>query len=997
LARPVVSPALVGREIQLAALSGALEAARSTAGTTVLVSGEAGIGKSRLVAELRAQAERLGCLVLQGVCFESDRALPYAPILDLLRTMTALQPAEAFAEWLRPFAAQLVKAVPEMVDWLPGVTPAPALEPEAEKRRIFHSVGRLFARIAADQPLVIVFEDLHWSDAASLDLIGSLARGVSSTPSLMLLTYRPEEADAGLQRLLAALERERLSTELALTPLGLTEVETMIGLILDRRRPVGAELLHLIYRLTEGNPFFVEEILRSLPEPAVIGGDLAGRTVDNVPVPRTVQEAVQRHVQQLDERARGILEVAAVIGQRFEFGLLQELAGCQETELLHHLKRLIAARLVIEASTDQFAFRHALTREAVYAGLLGRERRALHQRIACALERRANTALDSRADELAYHFHAAGEWAKTLEYARRAGLLAQSLHAPHAAIDQFSCGLDAARHEGLPAPAELLVLRGDAYAALGDFVQARDDYQTALEAARDAGDRRRQWQVLVALGMLWTWREYARTGAYFREALELARAIGDASLVAHSLNRIGNWHLNLGEPLPALLHQREALGTFERLEDGHGIAETLGLLAMTSYLGGDLLTGADYCQRAIAAFQVLEDRQSLAESIATLALGAATMFTDSMVAALSLPEAVRAVEPSVTLAREIGWRAGEAFAQFNLAFCLGALGDYGRALTAAQASLEIAREIEHREWTTAALCVLGGLHRDLLALPAAREYLEQALAQAQAIGAPHWIHHAAALLASTLVQQRKFRRAETVLAIALAPDTPYASQGQRLAWCVHAELALATGEPAEALRSVEQLGLFTPHLSETRPPLRLNWLRGEALAALGRTSESEAAYRGAALSAETQGARPALWRIEAALGRVLLVQRHRAAAAEAFTSARGVVERLAETLAVDHPLRQTFFEAAIARLPRLRPPSARRSRSAAFGGLTEREREVARLIASARTNREIAEVLVLGERTVETHVENILSKLGLGSRRDVAAWTLEHRLSPESR
>jgi DNA-binding CsgD family transcriptional regulator len=213
--------------------------------------------------------------------------------------------------------------------------------------------------------------------------------------------------------------------------------------------------------------------------------------------------------------------------------------------------------------------------------------------------------------------------------------------------------------------------------------------------------------------------------------------------------------------------------------------------------------------------------------------------------------------------------------------------------------------------------------------------------------------------------------------------------------CVHAELALARGEPAETLRSVEQLALSTPHASETRPTLRLEWLRGEALAALGRTSEAEAAYRAAAFSAESQGARPALWRIEAALGRVLLVQRQRAAAAEAFTSARGVVERLAATLALDHPLRQTFLEAASARLPRLRPPSARRARSAAFGGLTEREREVAGLIARARTNREIAEALVLGERTVETHVENILSKLGLGSRREVAAWTLEHRRSPE--
>src|SRR5436190_19012996 len=135
------------------------------------------------------------------------------------------------------------------------------------------------------------------------------------------------------------------------------------------------------------------------------------------------------------------------------------------------------------------------------------------------------------------------------------------------------------------------------------------------------GDRRQEWQLLISLGRLWTWRDYARTGAYFREALEIARAMGDPSTVAHSLNRIGNWHLSLDEPLEALRHQREALSTFEELDHRPGVAETLGLLAMTSYLGGDLLQGTGYCRRAVAASRALDDRQALTENIATLALG----------------------------------------------------------------------------------------------------------------------------------------------------------------------------------------------------------------------------------------------------------------------------------------------------------------------------------------------------------------------------------------
>jgi non-specific serine/threonine protein kinase len=445
--------------------------------------------------------------------------------------------------------------------------------------------------------------------------------------------------------------------------------------------------------------------------------------------------------------------------------------------------------------------------------------------------------------------------------------------------------------------------------------------------------------------------------------------------------------------MEALRHHREALSTFEDLDDRAALAATLDLLAMASYLGGDLLQGTDYCKRAIGAFRALDDRRALAESQATLALGAATMFTDTCVAALDLVEAVREVEQGLVLSQEIGWRAGEAFAQFNLAFCLGSQGHYGRALAAAHASLEIAQEIEHPEWTTAALCVLGLLHRDLLALPTARAYLERSLAQAQAIGSAHWLLLATGMLVSTLAEQRDVRRAEVLLNSALDPvDAPHGSLGQRVMWCARAELALATGDAMEALRSVDKLAKAAPNPPLAGPMLRIERLRGEALAGLGRYSEAEAALRAARAYAEADGARPTIWRIQVALGRVLAAQRRRTEAIGAFAAARATVEALAMTLPGDDPLRETFVNASATRLPRARPESPRRAAQRVFGGLTPQERQVAALIARACTNREIADALVVGERTVETHVENILSKLGLNSRREVVAWAIEHGL-----
>jgi DNA-binding NarL/FixJ family response regulator len=174
--------------------------------------------------------------------------------------------------------------------------------------------------------------------------------------------------------------------------------------------------------------------------------------------------------------------------------------------------------------------------------------------------------------------------------------------------------------------------------------------------------------------------------------------------------------------------------------------------------------------------------------------------------------------------------------------------------------------------------------------------------------------------------------------------------------------------------------------------LRIERLRGEALAALGRNADAEATLGRVAHWAATLGARSALWRTYLVLGRVQAAQRRRAVAANSFGSARLVIAEIAATLAPEEPLRQTFLTAATAALPRARPLSTRSARKAAFGGLTEREREVAALIARAHTNAEIAGALVIGERTVETHVANIRAKLGLESRREVAAWAIERGL-----
>ncbi|HYX50951.1 MAG TPA: tetratricopeptide repeat protein, partial [Ktedonobacteraceae bacterium] len=486
-------------------------------------------------------------------------------------------------------------------------------------------------------------------------------------------------------------------------------------------------------------------------------------------------------------------------------------------------------------------------------------------------------------------------------------------------------------------------------------------------------------------------RDYERSGEYYQQAFELAQTMNEPSTLAHSLNRLGNWYLNLEHPIEALQHHRKALTIFVELADKHGIAETLDLLGMTSYLGGDLAQGTLYYEQAIAFFRELDDRQGLTSSLATLTMRGPTYQTDTMVSATpNLADVIPDGEMALKIAQEIGQRSAEAYAYIFLGLCLGAKGDYARALEFAQKGLEIAEEIEHQQWITAAHCVLGATYRELFALSLAQRHLEQALLLANKICSLHWIRSVTGHLASTYVLQKEHTRAETILHAAIDANTPFQTLGQRLAWCARAELALARKEYSQALQIIEQLMTSNAHTSKGRGIPRLERLRGEALTALNRANEAEEVLEHASKTAQQQGALPLLWRMHLALGKCYQTQRRYEVAEESFLAARDIVERLALN-GPGESLRSDFLKHTHSLLTQM-SPSPQRAAKRAYDGLTAREREIAVRIAHGQSSREIAEALVISERTVETHIGNILSKLGYHARTQIAAWAVEKGL-----
>jgi DNA-binding CsgD family transcriptional regulator/tetratricopeptide (TPR) repeat protein len=1001
LDRPIVCPVLLGRDRQLQALRDLAAATTRGSGQTVLVLGEAGIGKSRLVNEFATQLQSDAWPVVRGSCFERDRTVPYAPVAEMLRQVVGSPPRRAVLEQLGQRAVDLARILPELMHWLPPDVESARIEPEQDRRRLFQVVGEVLADRDSRTPTLLITEDVHWADDASLDLLHSFARTLPDRSALLLLTYRSDESfsnsnsnsnsNRALRQFRDSLNRARVALELHLAPLETADIDGMLRAILGLDRSPRRDFLELVNSLTEGNPFFVEELVRALIAEGQlirVGGTWSrAAPAAELRLPRTVLAAVQRQSETLSEQTQRILEMAAVVGQRFDFEFVQALVGFSEGDFLATLNELIGAGLVIEVSADQLAFRHALTRQAILSRLLARERRLLHRRVAEAIEQTYASDREAHLADLAQHYHAAGLWVEALDCARRAGQHALRVYAPGAAAEQLTLALESAGHLGLTADPDLLEMRGRAREALGDFDGALADYTETLAAAPSAA---RRCQALMDLGALWASRDYAQAGEWFEQALEVARQTGDSPLLARALNRHGNWLVNIGRTAEALAQHHQALALLEPAGDRAGIAETVDLLGMSFGLHGDVVEAFGWLVRAADKFGELGDRVGQVSSLGTsLSFGGPLHAETSAAALRSLAEIRADGGTALRLAQQSGSLASEAYVHLAWGHALNGYGELGEALEHGRAGQKIATEIEHQQWQTGALNVLGEASVFVLAAEDAIDVLEQALGSALQLRSCHWTGMSASYLALAYLQVGDLARARSTLLRAWSREhLPTNAAERRVAW-VWGELALAERDPQLASRVAQGLLESVPGGTRGQGIPWLHKLLGEAQRALGRLDDALASLELSKAGALARQQRPALWQIHRALARLHLRRRSAETAYAEIEQATACIEAIASTLRNDEFASQ-FRRRALSTLPGVPNSVARRIEMRHAGGLSPREREVAEQVALGRSNREIADALIVGERTVETHVANIMSKLGLSSRRQIANWLSEH-------
>jgi DNA-binding CsgD family transcriptional regulator len=927
------SAVLVGREADLAALRDALKRTRSGEFAAVLVGGEAGVGKTRLIEEFSGTAE---ARVLTGQCLElGEEGLPFAPFAAALREVVR---ADGIAV-LEGREGDFAHLLPEI---------APGVEPNQTVRRayLFELVVQLFARISETRPVVLVLEDLHWADRSTRDLIGFLVRSARLPNVLLLGTYRTDELQRGhpLRPFLAELDRVRGVHRMELDRLARDGTAEMLTHLLGAEPE--AALAATVHERAQGNPFFIEQFAAS--------GDPGCYDI-----PHTLRDLLLSRVDQLTEPAQRVLRVAAVGGTRFGHELLAQVAGMAEAELESALRTVVAAQLIVVDADGGYEFRHALVREAVHDDLLPGEHARLHARYAQAIEADPQLVPAGRAPaETAHHWHAARDYPKALVAARDAACAARRRYA---FAEQF----------------RLVERVLNLWEVVDDAAQRLDTshldlLEEAAVAAIDAGDHKRALKLArAALSELDCAAEPLRAAHLLIRRAKLLHNTGhsDGAAEAHEAYRLLRTAPETTGRVQLLAEVAYALGSIDNdtaariAEEAMSAATELGdvtaeVSATITY--GRICAGLLSAEEALPSMLAAVDRARAAGDLPNLARGLVNV-SDVLYELGRYEESAAAAVEGVPYADRIGVsRTTGAFLLSNHAEALIALGRWDEA---------DARYAESARLDPPGTLALPWLRlRAGLRLARGHEAAQALVQRAVAFLGKPYLHRDSRL---SLLELR-------ILGALAAGDDALARTAART--------ALTEPTIAQAPRYGWPLLAAAARVPEVRSQV------ADLAATVRRRHPAELAYA-ALVEATLTGGVPlwseavAAWRADGQPYQLASALVHLAEAQAAAGQRTAATEAVEEATAIARSLGAVVLQDAADTL-------ARRAnlRAVPVGPemLTGRESEVLRLVAEGKTNNQIAELLYISPKTASVHVSRIIAKLKVTGRGEAAA--VAHRL-----
>ncbi len=872
----------VGRSKEYGLLTKLIAGLAAGGGNTVLIEGEPGIGKSRLIREIVRHTETLGLPAFATNCYQIERAIPYQPVIDLVARALERTTSSALGQLAPVSLAELAALVPAVAERHPQLPGLSADFPEARQARLAHAVAQLFEAARQDRPCILVVDDIQWADEASARVFHYLARHCAEQPILMLYAYRDDDlaSDERLALLIESLNRESHARRMPLARLQFVDAKSLVGAFYDAKAEAPGLAARLFHE-TEGNPFFLTSILQSLRdgETHLGGGNGSG---DNGPglLPDALRAAIRVRLSHVPKQFRRILETAAVLGRRFDFDTLREAAGEPEGEVLDSVEALVKRGFLREEAEDGgYDFSHDKVREVVYRDLGSARRRLLHRLAAEALERSGGESHDRDA-RLSEHYERARDWSKALRHLILTAERSLALFALRDALHWLdrAIALSEDHPEALDRQRRLALYerRGAARAQVGQTTGAVADMRRVIEDARGTGNSEKAHDAMIQLGMAYRRADlYGQATACLTEALAETRRMQDDRQAADILYHLGTVAWSTGFNAQAILAHEEAVAICEsmRLTD---------IVAVQAYHGrGEAYFANAQPGEAIACFarslelaRRIGDKSYESENL--------MMIGHACVGSKGLGDYSRAVGNfqaalEIANAADLQWHIGPTL--LGLDHARACTGKYGEAWLGMQKTMHWLDSLEQVRYLLIAYAFVGELLLDLNLPGQVIDTMERGLSLARRTGIHYW---GPVLEAHLAVARMRLGSRDCVPELeAVLVRTRTQSERYLMLRCLDAlaELTLAEADTRRCHAFAEELLALAESNGLREAEARARRWRGEALLMDQAPAQALTELSAAAEQAESIGRVRLQMDLELALGRTFtsLDQPHEAA------------------------------------------------------------------------------------------------------------------------
>jgi diguanylate cyclase (GGDEF)-like protein len=712
---------IIGRDEEITRIKEFINPVFSGSGDSVCVSGEVGVGKTRLVQEIIRDSKFQDIKFLNSNLSATTKSIPYYPFREIIRTVIKEEGEETLFEIPKAYQIELVKILPEL-------SVKSKIDEHiymVDKFRLFEGVRRFLTLQASKAPLFVCLDNIHWADHSSLELFHYLVRVLKNSSVFFFLVYRVEEAkDSFFQNVLQLMAREGLYKKTDLEPLKTADVAHMLSLMIDGIPP--SELTEYIYKETGGNPFFIEELIKSLDTNGAFIWDKDRWIFDKskeVVIPYSIEGVVDRKLGMMDKEACDLLEYAAVIGREFDFTFLRDITKMNEGHLFDLMDEILGMKLLKESGGEQYRFSEDIIREIIYGQINKVKLRRYHKAVGERLLSLHKDRIEEVVEELSHHFYLGGDKEKAIEYSMIAADRAKNAYANQDAIRFYTWAIKSTEwliENKEIKKIECLKKRAEVFNLIGKNEKAEIDLGEAIKKAKVVGDRKWEADCLIAFCKVCNdTAQYYKSVKKAERALKLYQELNDRKGEATGLIKIGVVYLYLGEYSKALKFCQHSLKIAKEIGAYKIEAACLSNSGIIHSRFGEYPKALESYQHSLKIVKEIGDRRGEAINLNNIG---------SIHGALcEYSKAIEFYSQSLKIFKEIGDRRGEAISLNNIGSIRMDLGEYAKALEFYQCSLKIIEEMGNRKVEAVDLYNIGDVYQNLGEYAKALEFLKRSL------------------------------------------------------------------------------------------------------------------------------------------------------------------------------------------------------------------------------------------------------------------------------